>query len=953
MLDVHSLTFYDIIMKINLLSKIVCRTPAFSITDTLPASLPALKPKIAESSPGFFDFIKAINPEDLPKLEERVWFTLWKYFNRAKYRSTPFGSFAAISVVPLKHKTATPIVLQRAVEAVHLIDWGDKDALSPVKERIQLDTLFINNSSCYWIGDEIRYIRIKNSVHELAAVKTIPVLLMLMEITKVKIACAEICSKLNSTFGIEQEHAIALLAQLLDLQLLTASILTNITGPDFFERIDFRKPESPTDYIIAKRALVCGSFEGTTLRNLPDLFSFFAKHLPQYANLDLENFKSNFIKRFEHQEVSLSTILDPEIGIGYGSAVQQFGSNELIEELKMAKPRRADTTIEYGELQVFLLRHMLRGETIQLEKFTGQGSETKNLLPNTFSVLFHLYQAMPVISTAGGCTANALLGRFTMKNEEVEEVAKEISGIEQAANTAIAFFDVAYQAEKKVDNVNRRQQLYPYELPILSWSTTSDPLTFDDILVAVHNNEVILRSKSRGIRLIPRIPSAYNYIRSDLSAFRFLCDLQHQGLQTQLSCRLRDFFPDLEYYPRVNYKDIIVSPATWLLPILIFNKFKNEDAQASALFRHWLEEKQINFTFKAGEADHTLSFDPNNAEDLLAFAIHCRQQPKNFYLVEALVDQQDMVTDETGKSYMPQYIASYQHGENIYPDAQPAPKPTANLERIHLPGGEWLYFEIYSHPAKSNSILLNRLALLKKKHQKLIKKWFFIRYSDPSPHLRWRLHLKNEEMSLAIIRDLKTIITTEVMTGSVIDVKIKTYVRETERYGAERMDLVESFFDADSNFVLFLLKKAKTEEQLIASSIKMIQKFVDLFIPEIDGQIHFAGDMGNRFASEMAIGPDHFKKLNASFNRIKHEINGLAIAPPVSMLNAYTEKIKKLLPTLTTDGHRYRLLADLIHMHINRVFTVDQRMYETIIYHYLKRYLQSKRAIGTLTSVQK
>ena len=122
-------------------------------------------------------------------------------------------------------------------------------------------------------------------------------------------------------------------------------------------------------------------------------------------------------------------------------------------------------------------------------------------MPNTFSAIFSYWNGMPVIENAGGCTANALLGRFTITGGQSYEMAKQIAAIEQQANPDVLFFDVAYQAEKQVDNVNRRLQLYENELPLLSWSCCDDePLSLDDLLVMVRER--------RNYSMVEKIPAA-------------------------------------------------------------------------------------------------------------------------------------------------------------------------------------------------------------------------------------------------------------------------------------------------------------------------------------------------------------------------------------------------------------------------------------------------------------
>jgi thiopeptide-type bacteriocin biosynthesis protein len=934
-------------MKIKPFHNVVVRTPVFCFADTLPTVLTTLKEKIKESSPAFYEFIEHLGPEEIDQLQEKTWFTLWKYFNRAKYRSTPFGSFAAISLAPLGDAGNGPLVIEKEMTTSHYIDWSHKEELVKDKQHnFNESTIFLSNSSFYFTGDEIRYIRIKDYIHELAAVNAIPELNLLLFTCKRKTSCAMLYELMEMAFNMEEENTADLLSQLLSMQLLTTDQHANITGIDYFERLNINFQQSPNDYIIAKRKLVSGSFHAQYLKNFPSLTSFLVDHLPYYPNADLTQFKQEFSKRFAHQEINLAKIMDPEIGIGYGNLAHRHGANPLVDEIKLAKHFHSNETISYGEFHAFLLNKIVAGGPIPLEEFKKKNPTTRQNLPNTFSFIFHLHQSKAVMATAGGSTANALLGRFTMGNPAVAGYGKEISQVEQAANPDVIFFDIAYQAEKRVDNVNRRQLLYPYELPILTWSTTAEPLDFNDIYVSVVGDEVVLKSKKLDKRLIPRLPSAYNYTRSDLAAYRFLCDIQNQGLHTQLNFKLQDFFPKLEHYPRVNYKDIIVSPATWLVPSALCTTLKSDDDNKLALLKNWLSEKKINFCFKAGHADHTLSFDPNEAEDLRAFGCFLKQQQEEIYITEALIAQTDGIKDENGSYYLPQYIVNYSHQTRLYAPLPPSNRMPVKNENFQLPGGDWLYFELYSHPIKSNSLLISQVNVLLKRHREQLKKWFFIRYTDPTPHLRLRLHLKHKTFAFQLIESIKQMLEPEMKEGRLIDLKIKTYIRETQRYGIKRMDLVEQFFFTDSKATFYLLTKAKSENELMASSLTTILHWCEAALPLLKDQIGFVQQMANNFAGEMLIGPDHYKKINAKFNEIKNQIVDLAIVLPMAISKRYQQLIQLLLATCAALEEKIKLLADLIHMHINRLFSVDQRMYETIMYHYLLRMLQIRRAVS-------
>jgi len=70
--------------------------------------------------------------------------------------------------------------------------------------------------------------------------------------------------------------------------------------------------------------------------------------------------------------------------------------------------------------------------------------------------------------------------------------------------------------------------------------------------------------------------------------------------------------------------------------------------------------------------------------------------------------------------------------------------------RTFIPGSEWIYFKIYTGTKTADAILKNELygfvsEMLK---NKVIDKWFFIRYNDPDFHIRLRIHLKEKRFLL-------------------------------------------------------------------------------------------------------------------------------------------------------------------------------------------------------------
>lgn len=914
----------------------ICRTPAFGKDEVLEKAWDQLKEKIKESSPAFYQSIKNINADEIDGLPAKMRFTIWKYFSRSKFRATPFGSFSALQLLPIAASAHGPIILSEALTVKRFRDWDEKDTfISDISDILSASTLFYRNSSCYEVMDEIRYIRLRDGKFELSTVKSFPQLKAILDCCSSAQSLEAICKVMKADFELEKKHTQKLLGQLISIQLILTDRFPNIIGEDYFSRLGSPNPSNEQSYAISSRQWKAGALQMKSLENMPKLIQFLSDNLPATENEELLDFKKAFLKKFDRQEVPLSVVMDPETGISYGRFEQQPG-NEVLDSLKAARQKKQNhLNLTYTKLHSFILDQLSQEKTICLEKFEGTAGQPSPL-SNTLSVIFHFHNGQPVIANIHGTTATALAGRFTMLSPTFHRHVRQIAELEEKANPSVFFFDIAYQAENRIDNVNRRQAIYSHELPILTWSCNPDQLDFSDILVSIVDQKVVLRSKKYNKRLIPRIPSAYNYSRSDLAAYRFLCDVQNQGIQTNLGLDLSHYFPGLSYYPRISYMNMVISPAMWKMPKKFMQKgiiTPNERQELSK----WLKEKGIDSHFKVGDTDQTLCFDSKTDVDLEALLMYCKQQScDQLYLAEALMDD-DTVKDENGRAYLAQFIVNYHHGEELYQDHSLTADQgnQGKVKALWLPGSDWLYYELYCYPTKSNSFLVAQISTFLRQVKFGIHKWFFIRYDQPGPHLRLRLHLKDPVLAMAVNRKLITLFSPFIESGQLIDLSIRPYQRELERYGETRMEAVEHFFHLDSEYVLSQLFKHHAVDALYLQAISYIRAVLLSNLGAATSQLDFVKKMAACFAKENRLSPIEFKEINQSYNQLKDRLEA---AVPISGLMARKKAISKILVG-TTEGEKQRLIADLLHMHINRLFPSDQRLHETIVYHYLLRML--------------
>lgn len=929
-------------MKLNIHPSLIFRTPKFSYQADIASSWDELKNAIAISSSAFYETIKDVQADDLKNLSPKVSFTIWKYFNRAKYRSTPYGTFASFSLLEKAFSAAESKIIINEAQIVHrFIDWPYRNELQfDFEQLLAADIQLFSNSSYYATNNGIRYIACTDGVFELAEIDhndlVAQILKLCSEPVKVKVLLAKL--DLNED---GETNVIKLLKDMHSLQLIFSDHDPNIVGQDYFERLGIAATADKPQYLIAERKMIGGGLDEKLLKPLPGLIQLLSKVLKSNERDALTSFIRRFKQKFDQQEIALSVALDPEMGVGYDE-LEQAGEDDFVAQFKGKKESEKDK----NDLKA-VLKHKLSAENfinqepVFLSQLTFDTNERESLLPNSFSLLMSLADDLICIDQIGGATANALTGRFSIADAAVEAYCKETSAIEQNANPEVMFFDVAYLVETNVDNINRRKLVYNHQLSILNFDTSDVPLSLRDIQIAVRDNEVILRSRQLNKRLIPRMASAYNYARSDLSVFRLLCDLQHQGLQTSLSLPLDSIFPDLTFYPRFQYYNIVLSAAKWQVSKENFYSAKN--ALTVENCRAFLKKLGVSRFFKTGLSDQTLCFDLELDEDLNALILFMQKQTK-LYLEEVIFPTFSPVVDQHQKPYLAQFILNLYHNNRIYKGVGSLDVQEATIQSTFLPGKEWLYFEIFCHQQRSDELLIGVIPAFLEDFNSLIKSWFFIRYNENGNHLRFRVLLHEEEDGQKLTSAFGDYLKVYVESGLVSDLQLKTYKREIERYGADLIEEVEEHFLVDSEFVLSVLQNqtdAFTKYKWCAAVVDELKNAAVFDAKEL---VQIIKLMSDSFNDEHHLDAADFKKLNQQYQLYRRNPD-LSDDRLSDAFNTFKNSLIKILER-TEGNRRAKLFTDLMHMHVNRLFSRDQRTNEMVMYYFLLKDMQRKNAIG-------
>jgi len=195
-----------------------------------------------------------------------------------------------------------------------------------------------------------------------------------------------------------------------------------------------------------------------------------------------------------------------------------------------------------------------------------------------------------------------------------------------------------------------------------------------------------------------------------------------------------------------------------------------------------------------------------------------------------------------------------------------------------------------------------------------------------------------------------------VEKGSINNILLDTYKPEIERYGEETMEFAEKIFHVSSELIISYLKHigntaSKFSELHLA--IISVDALLEILFPENPARIALLKNIHENMKHEFD-GSKHVKlQLDNKYREYSGFINNIGMNRPViaaiagkKEFNAYVKGLKLLksnTPAMST-GKLMKLAADLIHMHLNRLFNDKQRNHEFIIYYLLYKYYLSAEA---------
>lgn len=594
----------------------------------------------------------------------------------------------------------------------------------------------------------------------------------------------------------------SLLQTLLAAKMASFSDVTSIQNKviSFMEDIGVNINDKTKTFILvdAIRNMSACSLSSITIERLLSNVNNLIKKTTRLHPLH-ENLARKILERFGEEAIPFGFLVDPKYGISFEPA--------SIKKTPLTDSNDGNINDNYEKkLTFFLMNAIVSGcapinladfkRTINTETIFPKGAVLAQARHKDGSLGFSILS----VSGPEGLELFARMGLVDSSTEQCMKVFLEKSKIDHTEKV-----DVAHIPSAKGWHAAMRPKFWQKNILFPGVYVDGPFLSCENIFVRVENGIIILQEKS-GKRLLPRISCSHDMLNADnLPLYRALACI---GAPYTVGFDWPSFFSCANQLPRVILDDIWLAPAQWKLTDQERNQILSSKSISKTLCDIF-HNRGISGEIEVGKDDKFLPILDYKEENISVILPILKSR-------DAIIRERFVTTESSifqhGNKNIGEIVVPFSHtiemSEKMFRDIN---LNNYSFQATHPHLSHWISFKIYCHQSDMDMIILNGLATLSEeiKNNNYADSWFFLRFSDPDFHLRFRIK----------VTDIKNRPDVTVILGEFLDKlsikcfvnrwEIDTYHPEQMRYGGETTTpICEKIFTADSK-ICWLFNKTR------------------------------------------------------------------------------------------------------------------------------------------------
>ncbi len=706
-----------------------------------------------------------------------------------------------------------------------------------------------------------------------------------------------------------EDHELAMVAELAQQVARNSKQKASQTICDINAALAAKLPCDPKQWVVnchAYREGVAATYSDDLLDDVESVLAELTPHF-YWFNADLFDFHDAFLRKFGEAPVPLLLAIDQEYGIDLKDVKTRNSSIRTLDQLlveKMChalKENLAQVSISKDELpkdEGSLLHNWIVSQTgtVQLELLHD--------FPNSSSPSYHLQGV-----TLG--SPQRFYSRFLPHHRDVWETLSSDDRFGDDGDATI-YADVQFLAEGRMANVTGVVPSHQHAIICDEISPPRDciPIALSDLVLQSDGNKLRLFSTKLQKPVVPVFNHPFN---TDLSLRPAIAILGMFSRMTQPTFYFS--WPGLlttsRFLPRVTYRSAILSLATWRLDLSGLKNMSTVDA-----IGHLRSElSDVPRFFSHGMGDKFIVYDKESDLALRCFLKEARYA-SHAEIRESLINEryQAVSCQPINQLHIPFRINQLQ--------AEPITALRTNVGpkgAIHRPGAQWATLKIYINQRSMPDFIAGELSRLVGEILDERCKWFFIRYRDPKPHIRLRIHGPSSHLWAITVPSVLNFLNSDATSLRINDVVLEPYVPELHRYGQDdRIDNCEDIFCADSARALTSVTNFLQDRKVGIETVTLLH---------LHHLLEWLGvDPNRRIKLLRVMGAGADRSFAASYFAAKKS----------SMQHHF--RTARFAREPRHPQYDDSVLSSILHMAVNRVSGVLPKKHESAIYNLLMRW---------------
>jgi thiopeptide-type bacteriocin biosynthesis protein len=639
----------------------------------------------------------------------------------------------------------------------------------------------------------------------------------------------------------------------------------------------------------------------------------------------LTEFRKAFRRRYEDAEVPLLEALD------LGNGVLQPADRNvspLAQQAEVTMPQSRQPAEVPRELLRLFGEWARHGGEIDISELPEvPRTTTRGLLA---SLLDNHEGRFDSMLTAGyQRTSLALIARFVVGRAEMTEVVRtwsEATAEDPGDPDAPLHAELVYSPGGRVSNALLRPRVYQHDIALDGGGDGS--LSLDRLRLRLDGETLRLRDSVSGRDVILEMNAAHNVTAPGLDPIYTFLGMMVSPGAVGWSWGALSSQPHL---PRVVCGRVIVAPEIWALTGTAVKEVL-ASADPPAELRRRLPGLGKRRFVGVGEDDRLLPVDVGSARSI-ALALTRSVKKDRVELTELPHLESPAATGPAGR-HVCEVTIPLRREERLPRRGLPvAPfDPAAGLA--------WVYFKLYCGSSAADAVLARIAGHAERLGRAgLIDDWFFLRYYDDGFHLRVRMRPAGPGHRPGVLTAMDALAGELRAEGLVTRAVMDEYIPEVARYGGHHLlGKAEALFTADSTAVAALVASDMSEQARFYQCVADILAWSGKMTRGLDQQHDFLrrcrDGLGLEYGATRNVRGRFFRRHRAELDA--HLASATVDGETLLRLTGMVAAGGGSLPMVTA--------ASLLHMHCNRLFTVDGRRLEFLAYDLADRKVLERRA---------